>query len=246
MPEEQQTDQISFLLSDFNARLRDTEEKNKVMKERTLILGNNLISIKDNLDLNLGNIKKDLNQTKKDIEKMKGLLDNIITEMNKLVRKEEVVLVERMLKDFQPLEFLRTKDSEEMINKKLDLYGEQLKQQIKNQLTKENPQNINIEEMINKKLLKLKEELKEEINNIHKELEKSKLNSHETIQKSSNENQIKHPKEEVKEHHRIVMESKEHDKKNDLQDKINHITNHISINPIIDHHINKSKKPKNL
>jgi hypothetical protein len=30
-----------------------------------------------------------------------------------------MVLIERMLKDFQPLEFMRKKDVEELINKKL-------------------------------------------------------------------------------------------------------------------------------
>jgi uncharacterized protein YoxC len=154
MPEEQSTDQISFLLSDFNARLRDTEEKNRVLKERTVILGNNLISLKDQSDITLSSIKKDVSQIKKDVENIKNVLENLIGETNKLVRKEEVILIERMLKDFQPLEFARIKDIEDIIDKKLLSYKEDIK--------KEHPNTRGGNKELEKELAKVEKEVKDD------------------------------------------------------------------------------------
>ncbi len=64
----------------------------------------------------MGEIEKKQNLLNMDMKKIKSMLDNILSEINNFTRKEEIILVERMLKDFQPLEFVRRKDVEEMIN----------------------------------------------------------------------------------------------------------------------------------
>ena len=50
--------------------------------------------------------------------------NSLLTEFNKFVKRDELVLVERMLKDFQPLEFMRKKDVEELINQKFSIKKE--------------------------------------------------------------------------------------------------------------------------
>lgn len=112
--------QINLLLSDFNTRLRDIEDRNRVVKERVLLLGQNLISSRDEMAAEIEQLKKDNAQVKRDMEKVKNLVDNLVSETNKFVRKEEVILIEKMLKDFQPLEFARMKDVGEMIEQKFN------------------------------------------------------------------------------------------------------------------------------
>ena len=51
------------------------------------------------------------------MEKIKKTTNSLLTEFNKFVKREEIVVIERMLRDFQPLEFMRKKDVEELINK---------------------------------------------------------------------------------------------------------------------------------
>lgn len=120
MPEQQTPgDQIQFLLSDFNTRLRDLEERNLLIRERVLLLGKNLISSRQELDDEIKLLKKQTSQTKRDLEKVISLTKNIVHETDKFVKRDEVLVIERMLKDFQPLEFMRKKDVEEMINEKL-------------------------------------------------------------------------------------------------------------------------------
>ena len=113
------SDQTQFLLSDFNTRLRDLDERNKLIRERVLLLGKNLISSRQELEDRLMEIKKENQEIKNDLSKLKTISNGLLTEFNKFVKKDEMVLVERMLKDFQPLEFLRKKDVEELIEEKL-------------------------------------------------------------------------------------------------------------------------------
>ena len=43
-------EQMQFLLSDFNTRLRDVDERNKLIRERVLLLGENLISSRQDVE----------------------------------------------------------------------------------------------------------------------------------------------------------------------------------------------------
>jgi len=114
-----QDNQVKFLLSDFNTRLRDLDERNKLIRERVLLLGKNLISSRQDIEENLRGIKQDNQSIKQDVEKIKRVSNSLLSEFNKFVKREEIGLIERMLKDFQPLEFMRKKDVEELINKEI-------------------------------------------------------------------------------------------------------------------------------
>ena len=122
MAEQQETGgQVQFLLADFNTRLRDIDERNRLIRERVLLLGKNLISSRQDVEDELKEIKKDNIEIKADLEKLKKISNSLLTEFNKFVKREEIILVERMLKDFQPLEFMRKKDVEELIQNKLKI-----------------------------------------------------------------------------------------------------------------------------
>ncbi|MFZ5955568.1 MAG: hypothetical protein ACOYT4_04010 [Nanoarchaeota archaeon] len=116
---ETQNSQIQLLLTDFNTRLKDLEERNRQLKERILLLGKNLIFSKEEIDTELSNLKKQSIQMQTDMERIKSLVQNIIAETDKFVRKDEMMIIERMLKDFQPLEFIREKDLDLVIEKYL-------------------------------------------------------------------------------------------------------------------------------
>ena len=115
----QQQAPVNFLLSDFNTRLLDLEERNRLIRERIILLGQNLISSRDELDKEFDKMRKDNLEIKKDLEKLKNLSENIVSEIESFVKKDQILLVERMLKDFKPLEFARIKDVEDMIEQKL-------------------------------------------------------------------------------------------------------------------------------
>ena len=111
--------QIQFLLSDFNTRLRDVDERNRIIRERVLLLGKNLISSRQDLEDDIKELKRENQEITRDLEKIKKIASSLLSESNKFVKREEMVLVERMLKDFQPLEYLRRQDIEELIEEKI-------------------------------------------------------------------------------------------------------------------------------
>ena len=57
-PQQQAGDQIGLLMSDFNTRLRDTSERNRLIRERVLLLGKNFISSRQELEDEITEIKR--------------------------------------------------------------------------------------------------------------------------------------------------------------------------------------------
>ncbi|MDP2946812.1 MAG: hypothetical protein Q8N88_01745 [Nanoarchaeota archaeon] len=106
-------------LTEINTRLRDADERNKLIRERVLLLGKNLLSSKQEIEDELKEIRQENKEIKKELEKIKKLSLLIANEMPKFTKKEEMYLLEKMLKDFQPLEFMRKKDVEELIEEKI-------------------------------------------------------------------------------------------------------------------------------
>ncbi len=117
------TENTQFLLSDFNTRLRDIDERNRLIRERVLLLGKNLISSRQDLEGDLKEIKKENIEIKKRLEKLEKVSLSLLTEFNKFVKRDEMNVIERMLKDFQPIEFMRKKDVEELIKKEIKTKG---------------------------------------------------------------------------------------------------------------------------
>ena len=116
---DQPQDNTQFLLADFNTRLRDIDERNRLIRERVLLIGKNLISSRQESEDELQEIKKENQEIKQDLEKIKKISNSLLSEVNKFVKREEILIIERMLKDFQPLEFMRKKDVEKLIKTEL-------------------------------------------------------------------------------------------------------------------------------
>lgn len=114
MVDQQQDTQLQFLLSDLGTRLRDLEERTSSLKERLLLVNNNLIDIKENIEQRISQLEKQNSLLSLETKKLNSSVQSLLSEMNSFVRKDEIILVERMLKDFQPLDFVRRKDLEEM------------------------------------------------------------------------------------------------------------------------------------
>ena len=112
-------DPINLLLAEFGTRLNEVEEKHRLIRDRALLIGENLISIKEDLEKQNFEIKNQINELNKEVRELKKLVNRIINEMPNLARKSELEILESQSKIFQPLEFARIKDVENMIERKL-------------------------------------------------------------------------------------------------------------------------------
>jgi len=119
MPEQTQQDPISALLAEFGTRLNEVEEKQRLVRDRALLIGENLISTKENFEKQNSGIKKQINIINSDIKILKQLTQRIINELPNLARKSELEILEHQSQIFQPLEFARIKDIQEIVKKEM-------------------------------------------------------------------------------------------------------------------------------
>jgi len=116
MPE-QQPDYAPQILSEFNTKIRDLEERQRLLKERALLIGKNLIESKEESDKDITELKINVEEMKRDIKKIKETIISLSEEMGKKARKTEIQILANQMKMFQPLEFARIQDVKKMIGK---------------------------------------------------------------------------------------------------------------------------------
>jgi hypothetical protein len=110
-----QQDPLTSLIIEFGVRLNELEEKQRLLRDRTLLVGENLISIKTDHSKENLDIKKQLNKIEQEIKDLKHTNRRIINEMGNFSRKAEVEILQRQFKMFEPLEFARIKDVKEIV-----------------------------------------------------------------------------------------------------------------------------------
>jgi len=116
----QQEDYFNSLVSSISTKLRDIEEKQSIIKDRVILIGNNLISEKDRVDEELIEIKKNLADITGNLKKLKMMLNGIIETNNNFAKRTELEILERQFKMFQPLELARISDVENIVKRVLD------------------------------------------------------------------------------------------------------------------------------
>ena len=116
MAEEQYNPQVSY---ESSLKLGDLEESQKLMKERVLLIGQNLIESQEKNRLDITDLKKEIYEIKTTLKRLKEIVEALSEEFSKTARKEELAILERQYKMFEPLKFARIEDVEKIIEKKL-------------------------------------------------------------------------------------------------------------------------------
>ncbi len=95
------------IISAVNTKMRDMEEKQKILRDRLLLIGQNLIEIKEENSQRTLEIKKDIEMIKQNIERIKIFLETASSEFSKFAKKEDLEILQKQAKMFQPLEFVK-------------------------------------------------------------------------------------------------------------------------------------------
>ena len=112
----EQMDYTGQILSEISAKMRDIEEKQRVSKDRLLLIGENLVEIKDTTNKKILDIKKDVEIMKQDIERLSSFLETVSSEFSKFAKKEDLDILIKQAKMFQPLKLMSKKDLERLKN----------------------------------------------------------------------------------------------------------------------------------
>jgi len=103
--------------SDPNMKVRDIEDKQRILKDRIFLIGQNLIETKEKTDEKILEIKKDVEELKTEVKKISLFLEDIALQLSKFARKEDLEILTKQAKMFQPLEFVRKEDLEKLKKK---------------------------------------------------------------------------------------------------------------------------------
>lgn len=106
----EQADYSEQIFSEINARIRDVEEKQRILKDKLLLIGQNLVEIKDTSNQKMLEMKKDIEMMKQSIERMSSFLENISEEFSKFAKKEDLEILTKQAKMFQPLELMNKRN----------------------------------------------------------------------------------------------------------------------------------------
>ena len=85
------------------------------MRDRLLLIGKNLLEFKEKTSEDVLGIKKELEKLKQDMQRLTSFLETASTEFSKFARKEDLAVLIKQAKMFQPLEFVRKKDLNDII-----------------------------------------------------------------------------------------------------------------------------------
>lgn len=83
--------------SDPSSNIRDLEEKQRLLKDRILLIGQSLIEEREKNFKEIQEVKKSLVIIKEENIRIKELLERITEQINSLARKEEVMTIQRQL-----------------------------------------------------------------------------------------------------------------------------------------------------
>jgi len=130
MVQQQPNQDISYELA---LKLRDLEENNRLMKERILLIGQNLIESQEHNRKEILEIKKSLYILESDVKRIKSIIESLSEEIAKSARKEELAILHRQYKMFEPLEYIRVQDLDKLIDAKMKKHHETSKEETKNE-----------------------------------------------------------------------------------------------------------------
>ena len=102
MANEQGVDYSGYL-GDVNVKIRDIEEKQRILQDRTLLIGNNLIENKEKTMQKILEMKKDIEILKQKTERIISFIETISEEFSKFAKKDDLEILIKQAKMFQPM-----------------------------------------------------------------------------------------------------------------------------------------------
>ena len=89
---------------EVNLKLRDLEEKQRILKDRLLLIGENLVELREKTTKDNLEIKKNIAIMQEQLKKMLSFLETASSEMTKFAKKEDLDILYKQARMFQGFE----------------------------------------------------------------------------------------------------------------------------------------------
>ena len=96
-------------------KFRDLEEKQRILKDRILLIGKNLVEIREKNNHETLELKKELGIIKQDVKRMVEFLESVSGEFSRFARKDELQILSKQAKMFQPLNFVTKQELKKIL-----------------------------------------------------------------------------------------------------------------------------------
>lgn len=102
---------------DIVSRLRFLERKQESLREKVLLINNNLVEMyKDTLE-DIKYLQKSVQDIKDDIALVKDTVKDIVEEIDNFASKDQIKSVEKYVKIWDPLNFVTRQEVEDLLKK---------------------------------------------------------------------------------------------------------------------------------
>ena len=108
---------------DPSERIRVLESKYSYLRDRVILVNENLIGEYKKLNQDIKLLDSELKDMKKDIFEMKEALRHVLNEMKFFARKEHFQVLEKYINMWNPFNFVTEEEVLKMINEKRGVHG---------------------------------------------------------------------------------------------------------------------------
>lgn len=115
----QEGNELQNFLLDMNSRVRDLEGRYNMLRDRVLIINQNMIEEYKRTLNELRVVNSDVKDVKKDIFQIKETLRHLIQEIDFFARKEDVKLLEKYINLWNPMNFTTEKEVIRIVQEEL-------------------------------------------------------------------------------------------------------------------------------
>lgn len=100
---EGQQDYSDSHIQNINVRIRDLEERQRILKNQLLLVGKNLIEVREKNNQEMLQVKREIEIIKQNTDRLISFLENASAEFSKFARKEDLEILAKQARMFQPL-----------------------------------------------------------------------------------------------------------------------------------------------
>jgi len=94
--------------------IRDLEESQRNLKDRLILVGQNLIDFKSKAEDEMLELKRDIEILKNSVSKITSFIETLSSEFGKFAKKEDLDILVKQAKMFQPMNFVKKSDLEKL------------------------------------------------------------------------------------------------------------------------------------
>lgn len=109
MADPQQNFQDNSYFNDVNSRIRGLEERQRMLKDRLLLIGQNLIESREEHKAEILELRKSMEIMNRSVSRLISFIESASQEFGKFAKKEDLEILSKQARMFQPLNISKNK-----------------------------------------------------------------------------------------------------------------------------------------